>query len=179
MLLFRTDIVVPIKCWGQLQEAGNASTLSHYLQLLDSVGLLTGLEKAYKHVVRTKASSPKLQVLNTALISVSSNFSFQNVMRIPHEWGRHVESAVGAHLANSTRLSDINLFYWRDGNDEVDFILEKNGKYIGIEVKSGATIRAAGIRAFANKFQPHKLLLVGTGGIPWQQFLKINPEDLF
>ena len=167
------------KMLRQLHEAGNASTLSHYLKLLDSAGMITGLEKIFKGTSKTRSSSPKLQVLNTALMSSYSNYTFQQISDIPAMWGRQVESAIGAHLANSCRKKDIQLFYWRDQNNEVDFVLEKNGKYIGIEVKTGARKRVLGIGAFSKKFTPSKILLVGTGGIPWRQFLRMDPESLF
>ncbi|MEA3365143.1 MAG: AAA family ATPase, partial [Candidatus Hydrogenedentes bacterium] len=52
------------KMVGQLQEAGNTTTLAHYLELLKGAGLLTGLAKYSGQVVRQRASSPKLLVMN-------------------------------------------------------------------------------------------------------------------
>lgn len=167
------------KMLGKLHEAGNTTTLSHYLNLLDSAGLVTGLEKVYKKPIHSRASSPKLQVLNTAFMAIYSSLSFEQVRQHPETWGRHVESTIGAHLANASRQSSIDLLYWRDGNSEVDFVLKKQEKLIGIEVKSGNRKHAPGMQAFSHKFSPHKLLLIGTGGLPWQDFLTIDPIDLF
>jgi uncharacterized protein len=167
------------KMLGQLQDAGNTTTLSHYLDLLDSAGLVTGLKNFSLAQVRSRASSPKLQVINTALLTVFLQYGFNQARLMPAEWGRQVESAVGAHLANATKASGLKLSYWRHRNDEVDFVLEKGDKYIGIEVKSGVTSKAPGMPAFVKKYNPHKILLVGASGIPWQQFLEMEPKKLF
>lgn len=167
------------KMLGQLTDAGNTTTLSHYLSLLDSAGLVKGLENYSGSLVRRKSSSPKLQVLNTAFISAYQTEAFQKVRLQPDKWGQLVESAIGAHLANATYFSDLELFYWRKGNDEVDFVLKKGEKVIGIEVKSGATDHHRGIELFREKYHPHKVLLVGSQGLPWEDFLTIDPNELF
>jgi predicted AAA+ superfamily ATPase len=176
---FSGQILSYTKMLDQLQDAGNTTTLAHYLQLLDTAGLLSGLEKFSQSTIRKRASSPRFQVLNNALMSIYSNHSLDSVRNDPATWGRHVESAIGAHLANAARTSGIKLYYWRERNDEIDFVLEYKGKVIGIEVKSGASRRAKGMTAFRNKFSPDKMLLVGADSFPWQDFLKIAPMDLF
>jgi len=167
------------KILGQLHDAGNTTTLSHYLHLLDTAGLLTGLEKFSPNKIRQRASSPKFQVHNTALISAQNTNSFSQIQSRPAEWGRWLESAVGAHLLNHSIHSEYNLMYWRHSNDEVDFVLQKADQCIGIEVKSGAAKQTAGMQAFEKKFHPQKVLLVGDEGLPWQEFLKIDPAELF
>lgn len=167
------------KMLGQLTDAGNTTTLSHYLDLLDSAGLVKGLENYSGSLVRTRSSSPKLQVLNTAFLSAYQAECFQSVRLQPDKWGRQVESAVGAHLANAATAFDMQLFYWRKRNDEVDFVLKRGDKVIGIEVKSGAARPPGGMAAFKGQYHPHKVLLVGSGGLPWEAFLSIKPEELF
>jgi len=129
-------------------------------------------------VIRQRSSSPKFQVYNNALLTSQSNETFENTVVNPKLWGRLVESSVGAHLMNHSISDRYNLYYWREGNFEVDFVLEKGGKAIGLEVKSGANADNEGMSVFAEKFQPDKVLLVGTGGIPYDEFLKINPKEL-
>jgi uncharacterized protein len=167
------------KIIGQLQDAGNTTTLAHYLHLLDTAGLLGGLEKFSPGKIRQRASSPKFQVHNTALLSAQSQYSFQDIRRQPDQWGRWVESAVGAHFYNFSFDENFEVFYWRHGNDEIDFVISDGKKVIGIEVKSGASQKASGMNAFQKTFSPDKVLLVGRDGLPWDQFLKINPKDLF
>jgi len=167
------------KMLGQLHDAGNTTTLAHYLQLLNTAGLLAGLEKFSPNIIRKRASSPKFQVHNTALISAHSPNSFKEMKSQPVEWGRWVESAAGAHLLNHSFSSDVNLFYWRHVNDEIDFVLQKGESIIGIEIKSGPGTKASGMQAFSKKFNPDKMLLIGDRGLPWQEFIKINPEALF
>ena len=167
------------KIMGQMLDSGNTTTLSHYLHLLDTAGLLGGLEKFSKDVIRKRSSSPKFQVHNTALISAQRNELFNEISMQPEKWGRIVESAIGAHLFNRSFSGGYKVFYWRHGNDEVDFVLEKRGKVIGIEVKSGAGGNKHGMAAFKKQYEPDKILLVGNGGLPWEEFLKIDPVSLF
>jgi predicted AAA+ superfamily ATPase len=175
---FSGQILSYNKMLGQLKDAGNTTTLSHYLSLLSTAGLVTGIEKYSNNIIRKKSSSPKFQVYNTALISAQSNSSFKEAIENPAIWGRLVESAVGAHLLNQAVSGDFVLSYWREGNDEVDFVIEQK-KLIGIEVKSGAVQNTSGIAAFKKKFKPDKILLVGNSGLTWQAFLRMKSEDLF
>ncbi len=160
------------KMLGQLHGAGNTTTLAHYLDLLSGAGMLTGLAKFAGEAVRQRGSSPKLQVLNTALMSAQSGFGFDEA-RADHEvWGRLVETAVGAHLANAAVVGTCELFYWRDHNREVDFVVRRGRELTAIEVKTGRTHEAQpGLAAFAEAFNPHRRLLVGGGGIPLEEFL--------
>ncbi len=160
------------KMLGQLQDAGNATTLAHYLDLLAGAGLLVGIPKFAGQVVRQRASSPKLQVLNTALLTAPSLLS-PEALRADHTaWGRLVESAVGAHLANAAASSEVELFYWRERNREVDFVVRAGQRLTAIEVKSGRAPEALpGMAAFTEAFAPARVLLVGGNGIPIEEFL--------
>lgn len=177
--LYSGQILSYTKILGQLLDAGNTTTLSHYLELLDTAGLLGGVEKFANDQIRQRASSPKFQVHNTALISSQNKNTFKQITANPTEWGRIVESAVGAHLINASLVEDFNLSYWRNGNSEMDFVMEKNGKIIGLEVKGGASFKLSGLDAFKKQCDPQKVLLVGKNGLPWEEFLKINPIELF
>lgn len=177
--LYSGQILSYTKVLGQLHDAGNTTTLSHYLELLGTAGLLAGIEKYAPDVIRQRSSSPKFQVHNTALISAQRHEVFKEVQVKPDEWGRMVESSIGAHLINYSLTERFNLHYWRERNDEVDFVIERKGKVIGLEVKSGAAGRTSGMAAFQKSFNPEKVLLIGKGGLPWQDFLQINPVELF
>jgi predicted AAA+ superfamily ATPase len=167
------------KILGQLLDAGNTTTLSHYLGLLDSAGLLGGLEKYSRDKARKRSSSPKFQVHNTAFMSALHPFDFEMIVKDREKWGRIVESAVGAHLLNNAYSQGFSLFYWRDGNYEVDFVLEHKGRVVAIEVKSGIRLRAAGMVQFRKSYPDSKIMLVGRDGIPWEEFLLMNPMELF
>jgi uncharacterized protein len=167
------------KVVGQLQDAGNTTTLTHYLSLLSDSGLLGGINKFAGEQIRKKASIPKFQVYNNALLTAQSTTQFKEAIFDPNLWGRLVESSVGAHLINHSVSEGYNLFYWRERNDEVDFILEYGDKTIGLEVKSGRRGENKGMTVFAEKFKPTKVMLVGTGGMPIEDFLKMNPFDMF
>ncbi|MEM6633542.1 MAG: ATP-binding protein [Bacteroidota bacterium] len=167
------------KILGQLQDAGNTTTLAHYLDLLGSAGLLTGLEKYSPNILRQRASSPKFQVSNTALISAQQGLTFEQVRARPELWGRWVESSIGAHLLHYSLIEGLELYYWRDRMDEVDFVLSNRSQVIGIEVKSKVAKKKRGMKAFQRVFDPQKVILISDTSLPWQEFLSINPKDLF
>jgi len=167
------------KILGQLQDAGNTTTLSHYLNLLDTAGLLSGIEKYTADIIRKRSSSPRFQVHNNALLSAQKNEYFNEIIQKPAEWGRIVESSVGAHLINHSISQNYLVYYWRERNNEVDFILERRGKIIAVEVKSNDSENSKGLEVFKKRFNPDKLYLVTNRGLSWQEFLKINPTELF
>ena len=165
------------KMAGTLQDAGNTTTLAHYLDLLAGSGMVMGLQKYAGDKARRRGSSPKLQVLNTALMTAQSGFLPAESRSDPTAWGRLVESAVGAHLANAAAANGLELHYWRDRNREVDFIVRKGSRLIAVEVKSGRPRNMfPGIEAFSCAFRPQRKLLVGGDGIPLEDFL-LEPAE--
>lgn len=160
------------KMLGQLVDAGNTVTLAHYLELLTGAGMVTGLSKFAHGQVRQRGSSPKLQVFDTALMTAQRSESFAEIRRAGDDWGRLVESAVGAHLLNTSMGTNIELTYWRERTLEVDFILRTGKKVTAIEVKSGRRREALpGMEAFDKQFHAQRKLLVGGQGIPLSEFL--------
>ncbi len=175
--LYSGQILSYTKLMGQLQDAGNTTTLAHYLGLLETAGLLSGLEKYAADVVRQRSSSPKFQVFNNALISAQRPEHFEQVIHDTAAWGRMVESAVGAHLLNVATTKKNALNYWREGGNEVDYVVQKGKQCIAIEVKSNLSSTGKGMQMFKDRFHPKKILLVGAGGIPVDQFLDMDPEE--
>lgn len=160
------------KMLGQLHDAGNATTLAHYLDILGGAGLVVGLQKYAGDVARSRGSSPKLQVLNTALLTAQSGLTLAEARGDGEFWGRLVESAVGAHLANAAAGRECELYYWRERNQEVDFVVKAGRRLAAIEVKSGRAPQAhRGTAAFAAAFKPQRSLLVGADGIELGEFL--------
>lgn len=160
------------KMLGQLQDAGNTTTLAHYLDLLAGAGMVCGLPKYAGDVARSRGSSPKLQVFNTALMTVTSGMTFAEARADREFWGRLVESAVGAHLANAAMRGECTVHYWRERNHEVDFVVQAGRTLTAIEVKSGRAPQThAGTAAFAAAFRPTRTLLVGGDGVAVEEFL--------
>lgn len=160
------------KMLGQLQDAGNSTTLAHYLQLLAGAGMVCGLPKYAGDVARSRGPSPKLQVLNTALMTALSGLGLAQARADREFWGRLVESAVGAHLGNAALRGECALYYWRERLHEVDFIVKAGRRLTAIEVKSGRAPQAhAGTAAFSQAFRPQRSLLVGGDGIALEDFL--------
>jgi predicted AAA+ superfamily ATPase len=166
------------KLLGQLQDAGNTTTLAHYLDLLAGAGLVRGLQKYAGDVARSRGSSPKFQVLNTALITSQSGLTLEAARGDPEFWGRLAESAVGAHLANAAFTGACQLHYWRERNQEVAFVVKAGRMVTAIEVRTGRAPRAhSGMAAFAAAFRPQRTLLVGDGGIALEEFLSRPAMD--
>lgn len=160
------------KMIGQLTDAGNTTTLAHYLHLLQGAGMLAGLAKYSRGSARQRGSSPKLQVLNTALMSAQDHRSITEARHDGDHWGRLVESCIGAHLCNSTFGTNISITYWRERNHEVDFVLQQGKTVVAIEVKSGGHREMLpGMDAFVRLFEPKRQLLVGGQGIALEEFL--------
>ena len=157
-------------------ENTHVGTLADYLQLLTQAKLLAGLHKYAAKEIRKRNSVPKLIVFNTALMSAIQDYTFAEAQADRSYWGRLVESSVGAHLLNTCE-NDTQVCYWRDGSDEVDFVLTRGRKLAAIEVKSSASpSRARGLEIFAQRNPSAKIILVGAGGIPLAEFLSYPAE---
>lgn len=167
------------KVLGQLQDSGNTTTLSYYLTLLGSAGLLSGIEKYSGSIVRQRSSSPKFMVHNTALMSSADTESFSAIREHPDRWGRYVESAVGAHLLDGFMKGHYGLYYWRKGNMEVDFVLARKDDVIALEVKSGKMRNRSGLQEFRKEYPKARVMLIGGTGVPWQEFLGIDTSKIF
>lgn len=167
------------KVAAQLQDAGNVTTLSGYLHLLDECGLLCGLQKFASDKARKYNSVPKFQVHNNALRSVYLDGEWPSIAEDPTAWGRYVESAIGAYLVCQAPLLDYQLYYWRERNLEVDFVLIRRGKVVALEVKSGRRTMNSGLSVFAEQFHPHRALIVGSGGLSLEDFFTMDLNLLF
>ncbi|MHB8809119.1 MAG: ATP-binding protein [Desulfobulbaceae bacterium] len=170
------QIIAFDKLRSQLVDAGNTTTLAHYLQLLSQAGLLTGLPKFAMQAFRKRASSPKLNAHNTALISALAGYTFAEAIGDRSYWGRLVESTVGAHLIN-TATNDCEVGYWRESPLEVDFVLTNGRKTLAIEVKSAAKYAPPkGLEVFVGRFKEARSLIIGEGGVSLPEFLS-HPAD--
>lgn len=167
------------KMLGSLQDAGNTVTLAGYINLLNESGLLCGLQKFSIDNARRKASIPKLQVYNNALKMVYNPSSFKQSLLDRKLWGRIFESGIGAYLVSQAFTHRFEVYYWRERNDEVDFILRKNNSLIAIEVKSNAEKKTSGLDKFRQQFSPKSAFIVGDGGISPEEFLSMNIKNLF
>ena len=175
---YSAEMLSLTKLMGQLQDAGNVTTLAAYLELLDQCTLLKGLQKYAHDDARKRSSIPKYQVYNNALLTAYKGRSFLTDRTDTQLWGRWVESAIGAHLIGSAEELDYQIFYWRESSLEVDFILVNKGEVTAIEVKSGRRGMNSGLPAFAKTFHPHRSFVVGTGGVSIEDFLSSDLEAL-
>ena len=167
------------KLLREIQDAGNVMTIAGYLERLNQCGLLGTFQKFSVDDARRRASIPKFQVHNNALLTALSAGTFEQVRSDPVKWGHYVESAVGAYLISQAYRLQFEVFYWRDGNNEVDFVLRKDGKVVALEVKSNHERYTKGLDVFCQKFRPNVALIVGSGGLPLETFLETPITDLF
>ena len=167
------------KMVGSLQDAGNTSTLAGYLRLLNDSGLLVGLQKYSVDTARKRASIPKLQVYNNALKTIYSSMTLEQVVTDRKTWGHIFESAVGAYIVNEAFKHRFEVTYWREGNEEVDFVLRKNNSLVAIEVKGNAEKRTLALDEFKKRFNPANAFIVGTEGVKPEDFLKMDLRRLF
>lgn len=175
---YSAEMLSLTKLMGQLQDAGNVTTLAAYLELLDQCTLLKGLQKYAHDDARKRSSIPKYQVYNNALLTAYKGRSFLTDRTDTKLWRRWVESAIGAHLIGSAEELDYQIFYWRESSLEVDFILVNKGEVTAIEVKSGRRGMNSGLPAFAKTFHPHRSFVVGSGGVSIEDFLSSDLEAL-
>lgn len=167
------------KMLGSLQDAGNTVTLAGYIHLLDESGMLCGLQKYNMDTARRRASVPKFQVYNNALKMIYKPYDFEQAIMERKEWGHIVESGIGAWLVSQAFVHRFEVFYWRDRNNEVDFILRKKGSIVAIEVKSNADKNTNGVTVFRESFKPKSAFIVGDGGISIEAFLTMDIQKLF
>lgn len=182
---YSAEILSLTKLMGQLQDAGNVTTLAAYLNILDECALLTGIQKYARDDARKRGSVSKFQVYNNALLTAYKGHSFLADRTDTKLWGRWVESAIGAHILSMAEELDYKVYYWRepsrskDGSDkEVDFIIDNAGELTAIEVKSGRRGMNSGLPAFVEAFHPKRAFIVGTGGVSLEDFLSCDIESL-
>ena len=167
------------KILGQLQDAGNTSTMANYLQLLDESKLLAGLQQYAVDDARKYRSIPKFMVYNSGLLSAAGLLSYKDAYLSPKQWGRWVETAVGAYLLNNADRLEYKVYYWRHNNAEVDFVLQRSQQVVAIEVKSGRRQANAGLAVFREQYHPNMELIVGGEAFSTEQFLALDLAKLF
>ena len=175
---YSAELLSLTKALGQLQDAGNVTTLSSYLNILNQCNLLAGLQKYANDDARRYQSIPKFQVYNNALLTAYRGTTYDKDRIDPQIWGRWVESAVGGYLLGGAEDGGYKVYYWRERSDEVDYIVASQGTAIALEVKSGRRGMNSGLPKFCENFHPKRALVIGTDGIPFKEFFHMKIEDL-
>ena len=167
------------KMLGQLQDAGNTTTLAHYLKLFESAFLISGLELFKLGRRQKRGSSPKLIVWNNGLVNAISGESLRS-SRLDHSWwGRLIENAVGAHLLNHLSGLPYSVYYWRNRGLEIDFVVKTPKNIWGIEVKSGWSGNPKGTSQFLKSHPGARVMILGHHGMALEEFFRTDPRDLF
>ncbi|MDR0494313.1 MAG: ATP-binding protein [Treponema sp.] len=165
------------KILGQLQDAGNTVTLAHYLELLDNANILCGLSKYAANKLRSRQSSPRLMVYDPSLLIWAAGASRKRFLEFPDARGHLIESAVGAHLLARGKEEGFSVYWWRDRDKEVDFVIEKGPHSLtAIEVKSGRVKNTSGSVEFMRRYPEALSLTVGGGNCSLEDFLAGKTE---
>jgi uncharacterized protein len=165
------------KMLGQLQDVGNTTTLAHYLKLLETAFLVSGLELYKRGKQKKRGSSPKLVLWNNALINAVTGTTFEKARNDFSWWGRLVENGVGSHLMNHLSGLPYAVYYWRDRHLEVDFVIETPTKVYALEVKSGKPERSRGMEKFCRIYPDAIPIYLGRGGTELEIFFNKNPKE--
>jgi len=166
------------KMHGQLQDAGNTVTLAHYLDLLGKANILTGLRNYSGSQIRIRKSSPRLMVYDTSLMTYADGAGRRRLLENPTDKGRLVESAVGAYLLARGQEEGFEVYWWRERNHEVDFVIKKGKHLTAIEVKSGRVKNTGGSLVFKKKYPEALSLIVGNVNLSLEDFL-LGKKPLF
>ena len=149
------------KMLGQLQDAGNTTTIAFYLRLMANAFFLVPVEKYSGNRVKQKGSSPKVISLDNSIINVVNNRNYGEVMRDLAYKGRLFENAVGSRLYWLAQEEGWEIFYWRERDFEVDYVLSKGDKIVAVEVKSGYPGKAqSALDVFARKYKNVKKIVI-------------------
>lgn len=176
--MYSGELLSYTKMLGILNDVGNTTTLSSYAELLNQAHILCGLSKYAVDESRRRASVPKWQVFDNSLKTVFISQAFTDVIQNHTLWGRVVESAVGAYILNQAFLHRMKVYYWREGDKEVDFVIQKGNHIVALEVKSNSENYSKGLDFFTQRFHPTAGYIVGQAGFPIEEFLSINLTDL-
>ena len=163
-------------------NSGTVPTISSYLRILDETMLVKPLYKYDNSTIKTRNSVPKMQAYNNAFRNSYCQHTFEEAVMNKVEWGRQVESAVGAYLAGRSVFDGFQLLFWRDEKkNECDYVLKKGESLIAIEVKSGHADNIEGYLAFKNRFGRNIVnsFIVGPEGLPLEDFFKLNIPSFF
>ena len=159
------------KLLGQLQDAGNTVTLAHYLELLTKASMLTGLQNYSGSQIRTRKSSPRFMVYDTSLMTYAEGANRRRLLENPTERGRLVESAVGAYLLARGKEEGFEVYWWRERNNEVDFVIKKGSSLTAFEVKSGRVKNTGGSLVFKKQYPEALSLIIGSTNLTLEDFL--------
>lgn len=138
-------------CW----ENARIKLRSDPYKSIVHVILVCGLQEYAVENSRRRASVPKYQVYNNALKSIYCETSFREATNDRKLWEHLFESAIGCHVVGAAYSHHMQPYYWRDGNNEVDFVLKSGSKIVGMEVKSSHEKYTRGLTSFRERFKPH------------------------
>jgi len=172
---------------GQLNDAGNTTTVASYINVLSSAFMVTSLERYSGSKIKQKGSIPKIVLFDNSIANVLSGRDYKAATQDTEHWGHLVENAVGSVLYSLCKEKGAEIFYWRERDYEVDYIVKYGDKLIAIEVKSGKKIKdLSGLNIFKDRHEKAISLVISSTKehienhkiIDLEEYL-LNPEIVF
>jgi predicted AAA+ superfamily ATPase len=118
---------------------------------------------------------PNEEAVNNALVNALSTRTLDESLADTFWWGRLVENAVGGYFCNRLNSVKFTHTYWRERDQEVDFVISRRKDVWAIEVKSGRRGKGSGLSRFRNRYPKARVLMVGGSGIPLEEFFCKDP----
>ena len=139
-------------------------TAKSYLSILETSGIVKLLYPYSRNKTRNMVSTPKLHMLDTGLAAFLTGWTSPEVLLNGAMAGAFFESRCVAEILKSyvNAGETPNFYYYRDKDkNEIDLVIERNGKIYPVEFKKAATVSKADVKHF-NKLANLKTP-VGTG----------------
>jgi len=122
--------------------------------------------------MKTKQSSPRFLVYDTSLLIWAAGTSRRSFVELPDAKGHLVESAVGAYLLARGKEEGFSVYWWRDREHEVDFVIESGNSLTSIEVKSGRVKNTGGSLEFKKRYPDAFSIVIGSENCKLEDFLE-------
>jgi predicted AAA+ superfamily ATPase len=113
-------------------------------------------------------------VYDTSLMTYADGANRRRLLDNPTDRGRLVESAVGAYLLSRGKDEGFEVYWWRERNNEVDFVIKKGSQLTAIEVKSGRVKNVGGSLIFKQQYPEALSLIIGSVNCGLEDFLLGN-----
>lgn len=125
------------------------TTLRRYINLLDVTYQTFLLQPYFSNIGKRLVKTPKFYMSDTGMASHLMGADEWTMLARQGREGAMIETWIAQELQKLIAVSDstFHLFFWRThSGQEVDFLVEKGGKLVAVEVKWGHRIKDADVQ---------------------------------
>lgn len=145
--------------FSHVKEGKRAAELEDALQWLKDAGLLRTLELVEKVELPLSSSANatyfKVYMSDIGLLRRKSGVSYQTILNGDDSYIRYKGALAENYVLNELISTGVSPYFWRSGNlAEIDFLFEKDGNIIPVEVKSADNTQAKSYKSFCKKNTP-------------------------